>query len=110
MTKRVVVAMSGGVDSSVAAALMVQQGYEVNGIMMRLWAEETECATGHWGQNRCCKTDQMNDARTIADKLGIQFYVLDTRDVFKVEIVQYFMDHHVSRHNPIPRLECNRLL
>ena len=59
MTKRVVVAMSGGVDSSVAAALCVAQGYEVIGMMMRLWSEEG----GAGGANRCCTPDQMNDAR-----------------------------------------------
>ncbi len=89
MAKRVVVAMSGGVDSSVAAALMVQQGYEVIGIMMRLWSEES--TDGAQKANRCCTPDQMNDARRIADGLGIPFYVLDTQDVFRGAIVQYFI-------------------
>ncbi|MEP7288402.1 MAG: tRNA 2-thiouridine(34) synthase MnmA [Chloroflexota bacterium] len=106
MAKRVVVAMSGGVDSSVAAALMVQQGYDVIGIMMRLWSEDA----GESGAsaNRCCTPDQMNDARTIADGLGIPFYVLDTRDVFKESIVKYFIDQHSMGNTPNPCLECNR--
>jgi tRNA-specific 2-thiouridylase len=105
MTKRVVVAMSGGVDSSVAAALMVQQGYDVIGIMMRLWAEDGEHASGH---NRCCTPDQMNDARRIADKLDIPFYVLDTQKVFKGAIVQFFAEQYSRGVTPNPCLECNR--
>jgi tRNA-uridine 2-sulfurtransferase len=105
MPKRVVVAMSGGVDSSVAAALLVQQGYEVIGMMMRLWSEDGEGATGY---NRCCTPDQMNDARKIADDLNIPFYVLDTRDVFKGHIVNYFIEQHSQGNTPNPCLECNR--
>jgi tRNA-uridine 2-sulfurtransferase len=105
MTKRVVVAMSGGVDSSVSAALLVEQGYEVIGMMMRLWAEDGENATGY---NRCCTPDQMDDARSIADKLGIPFYVLDTREVFKGAIVKFFIDQYAQGNTPNPCLECNR--
>jgi tRNA-specific 2-thiouridylase len=105
VTERVVVAMSGGVDSSVAAALLVEQGYEVIGMMMRLWSEET---TGGKVYNRCCTPDQMADARRIADKLGIPFYVLDTRDVFRDTIVEYFVDQHRKGFTPNPCIECNR--
>jgi len=109
VTKRVVVAMSGGVDSSVAAALLVEQGYEVIGMMMRLWAEEPTgevCDTT--GHNRCCTPEQMNDARRIADKLGIPFYVLDTKDVFRNTIVDYFIEQHRQAVTPNPCIECNR--
>ncbi|NDJ61669.1 MAG: tRNA 2-thiouridine(34) synthase MnmA, partial [Chloroflexi bacterium] len=104
-TKRVVVAMSGGVDSSVAAALLVERGYEVIGMMMRLWAEESAdgCTS-----NRCCTPEQMNDARRIADKLGIPFYVLDTKAVFRKTVVQYFIDQHRQGVTPNPCMECNR--
>lgn len=105
MTKRVVVAMSGGVDSSVAAALMVQAGYEVIGIMMRLWAEDGEGAHGY---NRCCTPDQMTDAGRVARKLGIPFYVLDTQAVFKRQIVQFFVEQYGRGVTPNPCLECNR--
>src|SRR5579859_5991341 len=105
MAKRVVVAMSGGVDSSVAAALLAQQGYEVIGMMMRLWSEDGDGATGY---NRCCTPDQMDDARRIADDLGIPFYVLDTRDVFKNTIVHFFIDQYSQGNTPNPCLECNR--
>lgn len=102
--------MSGGVDSSVAAALLVEQGYEVIGMMMRLWAEEIPegevCDTN--GHNRCCTPEQMNDARRIADKLGIPFYVLDTKDVFRATVVEYFIDQHRQAVTPNPCIECNR--
>lgn len=101
----VAVAMSGGVDSSVAAALLVEQGYRVTGIMMRLWSEETSAGGAH---NRCCTPDQMADARRIAAKLGIPFFVLDTKDVFRGRIVQFFIDQHTAGVTPNPCLECNR--
>jgi tRNA-uridine 2-sulfurtransferase len=102
---RVIVAMSGGVDSSVAAALLVEQGYEVVGMMMRLWSEETVGGRVH---NRCCTPDQMADARRIADKLDIPFYVLDTKDVFREKIVDFFIDQHRQGVTPNPCMECNR--
>ena len=103
--RRVVVAMSGGVDSSVAAALLVEQGYEVIGMMMRLWSEESAGGRVH---NRCCTPDQMADARRIADRLNIPFYVLDTRDVFEHSIVDFFIDQHRQGVTPNPCIECNR--
>ena len=76
---KVGVAMSGGVDSSVAAALLAEQGYEVFGMMLRLWSEPgTEAA------NRCCTPDAMGRARQIAGQLGIPFYVVDAKDAFRV--------------------------
>ncbi len=108
---RVVVAMSGGVDSSVAAALLVQQGCDVIGMMMRLWSED--CGDeGHGesehGSNRCCTPGQMADARRIADQLGIPFYVIDTQDVFRRTIVQFFIDRYAAGDTPNPCIECNR--
>ncbi len=102
---RVVVAMRGGVDSSVAAALLVEQGYEVIGMMMRLWSEETRSGRVF---NRCCTPDQMADARRIADRLNIPFYVLDTRDVFHDTVVDFFIDQHRQGYTPNPCIECNR--
>ncbi|MCY4064619.1 MAG: tRNA 2-thiouridine(34) synthase MnmA [Chloroflexi bacterium] len=102
---RVVVAMSGGVDSSVAAALLVRDGYDVIGMMMRLWSDE---ALGGAEHNRCCTPDQMIVARTVADKLGIPFYVLDSKEVFRDTVVQYFIDQHREGFTPNPCLECNR--
>ena len=88
-----------------AAALLVERGYDVIGMMMRLWSEETAAGGAH---NRCCTPEQMADARRIADKLGIPFYVLDTKEVFRQTIVDYFIDQHRQGYTPNPCLECNR--
>src|SRR5690554_2989967 len=101
---RIVVAMSGGVDSSIAAALLVEQGHDVIGMMLRLWSED--CGEG--GSNRCCTPGQMADARRIADRLGIPFYVIDTQEVFRNTIVQFFIDRYAAGDTPNPCLECNR--
>ncbi|MCP4426519.1 MAG: tRNA 2-thiouridine(34) synthase MnmA [Chloroflexi bacterium] len=98
--------MSGGVDSSVTAALLVEQGYEVIGMMMRLWSEP--CKTGAPIANRCCTPDQMADARRVADQLNIPFYVLDTQEHFRQEIVQFFIDEHAHGRTPNPCIQCNR--
>src|SRR5215207_1330781 len=97
--------MSGGVDSSVAAALLVEQGYDVVGMMMRLWSDE---AMGGAEHNRCCTPEAMGDAQRIADHLGIPFYVLDTKDVFRNKIVEYFISGHRQGITPNPCMECNR--
>lgn len=102
MTK-VVVAMSGGVDSSVAAALLKEQGYEVIGMMMRLWSEP-----GKEDSNRCCTPDSMAQARRVAAKLDIPFYVVDAKDVFHNTVVQYFLDGYARGETPNPCLACNR--
>jgi len=102
MTK-VVVAMSGGVDSSVAAALLKQQGYEVVGMMMRLWSEP-----GKEESNRCCTPDSMAQARRVAAKLDIPFYVLDAKDVFRKTVVEYFLEGYAAGGTPNPCLVCNR--
>ncbi len=107
-SNRVVVAMSGGVDSSVAAALLVEQGYEVIGMMMRLWSEPGRGVAAP--VNRCCTPDQMADARRVADQLHIPFYVLDVEDYFRRTIVQFFIDEHVNGRTPNPCLECNRTI
>ena len=104
--QRVVVAMSGGVDSSVAAALLVRQGYEVIGMMMRLWSEPGMGPNAP--VNRCCTPDQMADARRIATHLGIPFYVVDVKDYFRKTIVQFFIDEHAAGRTPNPCIECNR--
>jgi len=100
--QRVVVAMSGGVDSSMAAALLLEQGYEVIGIMLRLWAEAGPAA------NRCCTPDAVADARRVADVLDIPFYVRDYKDVFKTTVVDYFTETYARGLTPNPCLICNR--
>ena len=103
---RVAVAMSGGVDSSVAAALLVEQGYEVIGMMLRLWAEPGYIMGRR--DNRCCTRDQMLDAHFVARKLGIPFEVLDARDAFKTWVVDGFVSGYSEGVTPNPCLSCNR--
>jgi len=100
---RVVVAMSGGVDSSVAAALLVQQGYSVIGMMMRLWNEP-----GGETANRCCTPDSMALARRVAAKLDIPFYAVDAQQYFYDHIVTFFIDGYAQGATPNPCLMCNR--
>lgn len=101
--KKVVVAMSGGVDSSVAAALLKEQGYDVTGMMLRLWSEP-----GKEESNRCCTPDSMAQARRVAGILDIPFYVVDAKDVFRKTVVQYFLDGYANGETPNPCLLCNR--
>jgi len=101
--KRVVIAMSGGVDSSVAAALLVQQGYEVIGMMLRLWSEP-----GVEADNRCCTPDAMAMARRIAGNLGIPFYAVDAQQSFFDTVVTYFTNGYAQGATPNPCLVCNR--
>jgi tRNA-specific 2-thiouridylase len=100
--RRAVVAMSGGVDSSLAAALLQEQGYEVIGIMLRLWAEAGPAA------NRCCTPDAVADARRVADLLGIPFYVRDYKEIFKKTVVDFFTETYARGLTPNPCLLCNR--
>lgn len=106
LRKTVVVAMSGGVDSSVAAALLVKQGYKVIGMMMRLWSEPGFALQR--SHNRCCTPDQMNDARQVAAHLNIPFYVLDVKNYFHDRVVKFFIDEHQKGRTPNPCIECNR--
>ncbi len=101
---RVVVAMSGGVDSSVAAALLVEQGYDVVGMMLRLWSEDGGAT------NRCCTLDAIDDAHAIAGMLGIPFYVRDYKDIFKKIIVDPFITAYAAGQTPNPCLTCNRVI
>ena len=102
---RVVIAMSGGVDSSVAAALLVNQGYDVVGVMLRLWSEP-----GSHAYNRCCTPDSMSIARRIAHKLGIPFYAIDAQDIFYRTVVKQFYEGYGNGVTPNPCLVCNRLI
>lgn len=99
--KKVVVAMSGGVDSSVAAALLKQQGYEVIGIMLRIWSEKKVI-------NKCCSSQAMSDARQISGLLRIPFYILDYQSIFKETIVDYFINASIQGLTPNPCLFCNQ--
>jgi len=95
--------MSGGVDSSAAAALLKQQGYDVTGMMLRLWSEP-----GKAESNRCCTPDSMAQARRVAGILDIPFYVVDAKEIFRETVVQYFLDGYARGETPNPCLMCNR--
>ena len=102
MTK-VVVALSGGVDSSVAAALLVEQGYEVVGVTIRLWSEP-----GCENENRCCTPETRRIAGQLAGKLNIPFEILDAVELFHQQVVQSFLDGYQRGDTPNPCIFCNR--
>jgi tRNA-uridine 2-sulfurtransferase len=102
---RVVVAMSGGVDSSVAAALLQAQGHDVIGVSMLLAA--TPAASVRAGQG-CCSLEDFRDARRVADRLGIAYYVWDLRDAFQARVTDVFVDEYVHGRTPNPCVLCNR--
>ena len=101
--KRVVIAMSGGVDSSAAAAMLVEAGYDVIGMMLRLWSEP-----GKSDSNRCCSPDAMALARRVAGQLGIPFYAVDAQTAFHDTVVKDFTQGYTSGITPNPCLTCNR--
>ena len=100
---RVVVAMSGGVDSSAAAALLKEQGHEVIGITLRVYAYEKQKKCGS-----CCSPEDIDDARHVADTLGIPFYVADVEGLFKDRVIQPFVRSYLEGRTPIPCVACNQ--
>ena len=106
--QRVVVAMSGGVDSAVAAGLLAREGYDVIGITMRLWTAEDPDAPR--GKKRCCSVEDTGDARAAADAIGIPHYVLNMEREFQERVVGYFVDEYARGRTPNPCLACNEHL
>ncbi|MGH2514739.1 MAG: tRNA 2-thiouridine(34) synthase MnmA, partial [Ktedonobacterales bacterium] len=105
--------MSGGVDSSVAAALLQEQGYDVVGIMLRLWSEsasEDDDGVERVAENKCCSLESMADARRVAAQLGIPFYVVNVEQPFQQTIVDFFYDEYAAGRTPNPCLRCNRYI
>lgn len=105
MKKKVVIGMSGGVDSSVAAYLLKEQGYDVTGIMMKLSPDNPEYAENEGG---CCSLSAVNDARRVADVLDIPFYVMNFKELFKKHVVDNFVEEYFNGRTPNPCIECNR--
>lgn len=106
MPKKVVVGMSGGVDSSVTAYLLKEQGYEVIGVTMQIWQdEERETLEDNGG---CCGLSAVDDARRVAAVIGIPHYVLNFKQEFKENVIDYFIDEYLKGATPNPCIACNR--
>lgn len=103
---RIMVAMSGGVDSSVAAALMCSLGFEVVGVSMQLFDKRSESLA----EGTCCTLDDFHDARRVADQLGFPFYVQDFREAFRREVIADFVDSYARGETPSPCIQCNQHL
>jgi tRNA-specific 2-thiouridylase len=107
MRERIVVGMSGGVDSSVAAALLVEQGFDVIGVTLRVWPwREAEDATKKFGS--CCSPATVDDARAVARRLAIPYYLLNTEREFERAVIEPFAREYAAGRTPVPCVACNR--
>ena len=104
MSERIVVAMSGGVDSSVAAAVLHAQGYEVLGVTLELWGKDV-CTTA--GSRLCCSVRDTMDAKAVAKRLGIRHQVLELAETFRTKVIDYFLESYLEGLTPNPCIACN---
>jgi tRNA-uridine 2-sulfurtransferase len=108
MKKRVVIGMSGGVDSSVAAYILKEQGYDVIGITMQIWQDMKQDAFEREGG--CCSLSAADDARRVCDIIGIPFYVVNFKEIFEKKVIDYFVDEYFEGRTPNPCIACNKYL
>lgn len=106
MNKRVVVGMSGGVDSSVAAYLLKEQGYDVVGVTMQVW--DASCSLTMEREGGCCGQSAVEDASRVCRMLDIPYYVINFRDIFQKKVIDYFVDEYIAGRTPNPCIACNR--
>jgi len=107
VSERIVVGMSGGVDSSVAAALLVEDGYDAVGVTLRVWPwQEATDETARFGS--CCSAETAGDARAVAQRLGIPYYLLNSEEAFGRDVIDRFVEEYRAGRTPIPCVACNR--
>lgn len=104
---KVVIGMSGGVDSSVAAYLLKEQGYDVIGVTMKIWQDDSKKMEDDGG---CCSLSAVEDARMVANKIGIPFYVMDFEEIFEEKVINLFLDEYQVGRTPNPCIACNRYI
>jgi tRNA-specific 2-thiouridylase len=110
LRKKVVVAMSGGVDSSVALARLKELGYDCIGVSMQLWDYSEPEGPDGATPGSCCTLDDINDARAVADRLDVPFYVVNVEEAFRQEVVEYFARSYIEGETPNPCIKCNDVL
>jgi len=105
---KVMLGMSGGVDSSVAAAILKEEGYEVFGVTMQIWPDIDEGR--RQTESGCCSLSAVDDARRVANRLGINYYVLNFKEVFQQKVIDYFTNEYLAGRTPNPCIACNRFI